>query len=241
MRTHLVILFVLFAAFCSKTEAAAIDRITATIAVTNAPIGNTNKITINGNVRSFTNSVTASPGTLVQETNSIPWTATNLLDQLTAYRISQFHFLGSSASTNVRITGDIHNPDGQQPDDSRARALERGTGEQPDAGSQRTGERNIRQLHQRLRHECDGAVKLHHQRREPGADHCVPAESRWSGQRVLGILCDERIHIGADKHQLRIVKSRQLRERHKVRVRRGEFIGSWKQCCGHWKQRNGRK
>jgi hypothetical protein len=105
MRNLPAILLVLFAAFCSRTEAA--DRITATVAVTNAPIGNTNKITINGNVRSFTNSVTGSPGTLVQETNSIPWTATNLLNQLTAYRVSQFHFLGSSASTNVRITGAV--------------------------------------------------------------------------------------------------------------------------------------
>lgn len=97
------ILFVFFAAFCSQ----AADRITATIAVTNAPLGNTNSITINASTRTFTNSVTGSPGTLVQETNSVPWTATNLINQLTDYRVSQFHFLGQSASNNVRITGTV--------------------------------------------------------------------------------------------------------------------------------------
>lgn len=103
MRTSIALVFVLF--LCAAGHAA--DRITATISVTNAPLGNTNKITINSDTRSFTNSVTASPGTLIQQTNSIPWTATNLLNQLTTYRVSQFHFLGSSASTNVRITGAV--------------------------------------------------------------------------------------------------------------------------------------
>lgn len=102
IRTSLII-FVFFAAFCSK----AADRITATIAVTNAPLGNTNSLTINGNTRTFTNTVTGSPGTLVQQTNSVPWTATNLINQLTDYRVSQFHFLGQSASNNVRITGSV--------------------------------------------------------------------------------------------------------------------------------------
>lgn len=85
----------------------AADRITATISVTNAPIGSTNKITINADTRSFTNSVTGAPASLIQETNSIPWTATNLLQQLSAYRVSQFHFLGQSASTNVRVIGSV--------------------------------------------------------------------------------------------------------------------------------------
>lgn len=105
MNRFLVILFVLCVAFLSNAEAA--DRITATIAVTNAPLGNSNTITINGNIRTFTNAVTGSPGTLVQQTNSIPWTATNLINQLTDYRVSQFHFLGQSASNNVRITGTV--------------------------------------------------------------------------------------------------------------------------------------
>lgn len=87
--------------------AGAADRITATIAVTNAPIGNTNTLTINANVRTFTNTVTGSPGTLIQETNSIPWSATNILNQLTDYRISQFHFLGQSQSTNVTVVGAV--------------------------------------------------------------------------------------------------------------------------------------
>ena len=44
---------------------------------------------------------------MIQQTNSVPWTATNLINQLTDYRISQFHFLGQSASNNVRITGAV--------------------------------------------------------------------------------------------------------------------------------------
>ena len=91
--------------FCFSASAA--DRITATISVTNAPLGNTNSLTINGVTRLFTNAVTASPATLIQQTNSIPWTATNVLDHLTDYRASQFHFLSSSASTNFRITGAV--------------------------------------------------------------------------------------------------------------------------------------
>ena len=91
--------------FCFSASAA--DRITATISVTNAPLGNTNSLTINGVTRLFTNTVTASPATLIQQTNSIPWTATNVLNQLTDYRASQFHFLSSSASTNARITGAV--------------------------------------------------------------------------------------------------------------------------------------
>jgi hypothetical protein len=104
MRTQILIVL---CALATLLPLRAADRITATISVTNAPIGNTNKITINADTRSFTNSVTGSPGTLIQETNSIPWTATNLLAQLTTYRVSQFHFLGSSASTNVRVTGAV--------------------------------------------------------------------------------------------------------------------------------------
>jgi len=102
LRTILILIVV---SVCLPGRAA--DRITATIAVTNAPLGNTNTLTINGNVRTFTNSVTASPGTLVQQTNSVPWSATNLINQLTDYRVSQFHFLGQSASNNVRITGTV--------------------------------------------------------------------------------------------------------------------------------------
>lgn len=99
------ILFVFFAFFCLESMAA--DRITATITFTNAPLGNSNSVTINSDTRTFTNSVTAAPASLVQQTNSVPWSATNLINQLTDYRVSQFHFLGQSASNNVRITGAV--------------------------------------------------------------------------------------------------------------------------------------
>ncbi len=87
--------------------ASAVDRITATISVTNAPLGNTNTLVVNGSTRTFTNTVTGSPATLIQQTNSIPWSATNILNQITDYRFSQFHFLSQSASTNIVIAGAV--------------------------------------------------------------------------------------------------------------------------------------
>ena len=87
--------------------ASAADRITATISVTNAPLGNTNTLAVNGSTRTFTNTVTASPATLIQQTNSIPWSATNILNQITDYRFSQFHFLSQTASTNFLIVGAV--------------------------------------------------------------------------------------------------------------------------------------
>lgn len=87
--------------------ASAADRITATISVTNAPLGNTNTLVVNGSTRTFTNTVTGSPATLIQQTNSIPWSATNILAQITDYRFSQFHFLSQTASTNFLIVGAV--------------------------------------------------------------------------------------------------------------------------------------
>jgi len=100
---HLAFIFLLISCF----TVSAADRITATISVTNAPLGNTNTLVVNGSTRTFTNSVTASPATLIQQTNSIPWSATNILNQITDYRFSQFHFLSQSASTNVVISGAV--------------------------------------------------------------------------------------------------------------------------------------
>jgi hypothetical protein len=100
---HFAFIFLLLSCFA----ASAADRITATISVTNAPLGNTNTLVVNGSTRTFTNSVTASPATLIQQTNSIPWSATNILAQITDYRFSQFHFLSQSASTNFLIVGAV--------------------------------------------------------------------------------------------------------------------------------------
>lgn len=100
---NLAFIFILLSCF----TASAVDRITATISVTNAPLGNTNTLVVNGSTRTFTNTVTASPATLIQQTNSIPWSATNILNQITDYRFSQFHFLSQSASTNIVIAGAV--------------------------------------------------------------------------------------------------------------------------------------
>lgn len=85
----------------------AANRITSYIVVTNAPIGNTNTLTVNSSVRTFTNSVSESPATLIQETNSIPWTATNILNHLTLYPVSGAHVLGQNASNTVSISGGV--------------------------------------------------------------------------------------------------------------------------------------
>ena len=100
---HFAFIVLLFSCFA----ASAADRITATISVTNAPLGNTNTLVVNGSTRTFTNTVTASPATLIQQTNSIPWSATNILAQITDYRFSQFHFLSQTASTNFLIVGAV--------------------------------------------------------------------------------------------------------------------------------------
>ena len=100
---NLSLIFLLLSCF----TASAADRITATISVTNAPLGNTNTLVVNGSTRTFTNSVTGSPATLIQQTNSIPWSATNILSQITDYRFSQFHFLSQTASTNFLIVGAV--------------------------------------------------------------------------------------------------------------------------------------
>ena len=98
---HFAFIVLLFSCFA----ASAADRITATISVTNAPLGNTNTLVVNGSTRTFTNTVTGSPATLIQQTNSLPWSATNILAQITDYRFSQFHFLSQTASTNFLIVG----------------------------------------------------------------------------------------------------------------------------------------
>lgn len=101
MRQLAIILFL-----CCCMSASAADWITATIHVsTNAPLGNTNKVVINGDTRTFTNSVTGSPATLVQQTNSVTYTATNLLNHLTSYKVNPGYFLSQTSSTNVTVRG----------------------------------------------------------------------------------------------------------------------------------------
>lgn len=90
-----------------RPPAFAADLVTATISVTTPPLGNTNSLTINGSTRTFTNDITASPGTLIQQTNSIPWSATNLLQHLTLYPVSTGHYLSQSTASNVMVRGRV--------------------------------------------------------------------------------------------------------------------------------------
>lgn len=102
MRTRLLI--ALFA-LCVLPAGAA-DLITRWLVITNAPIGNTNSVTLNASARTFTNSVTASPSTLIQETNTVSWSATNIANQLTTYRVSFGHII--TVGTNyVAVRGAV--------------------------------------------------------------------------------------------------------------------------------------
>jgi hypothetical protein len=83
--------------------AASAYSIRALITVTNAPIGNTNTLTINGSARTFTNTVTASPSTLIRETNSVYYTATNIANHLTAYSSGFGNIIGMDNASNVTI------------------------------------------------------------------------------------------------------------------------------------------
>ena len=81
----------------------AVDMITATITLTNNPVGNTNTITVNGSTRTWTNSITASPSTLIKETNAVAIATTNLLNHLSLYPPVAGQILSQTFSTNVLI------------------------------------------------------------------------------------------------------------------------------------------
>lgn len=84
----------------------AADLITASITLTNFPVGHST-ITVQGSPRTWTNDVSSSPGTLIQQTNSAPWSATNLLNHLTRYPAAVGHYLAMGNPTNVIIRGTV--------------------------------------------------------------------------------------------------------------------------------------
>lgn len=102
--SRLSLLIVAIVALVARPTIAA-DLITATISITNNPVGNTNTLTVNGSTRAWTNNIAASPGTLIQQTNSPSWAASNLINHLTAYPVSFAHFLAQPQVTNVIIRG----------------------------------------------------------------------------------------------------------------------------------------
>lgn len=86
--------------------AAASDRITAHLTVTNAAVG-LDTITVNGSTRTVTNNVTA-PATQFQVTNSAAATKTNLLAHLRSYPPGTYGwFTGDVDATNITIQGPV--------------------------------------------------------------------------------------------------------------------------------------
>lgn len=106
MRKLLLSSLLMFAA--GSLMAASQNLIIAHVAITNAPLGNTNTIAFSAITRTWTNSVSSSPGTLIQETNSIPYSATNLWLQLNSYPANAFQiYTNGPASNAVHIVGKI--------------------------------------------------------------------------------------------------------------------------------------
>ena len=87
--------------------APAAELVTVTVTITNNPVGNTNSITINSSTRTWTNTVTGSPGTLIQQTNTTALATTNLLNHLTSYRVQAWHLLSQGNDTNLTIRGRV--------------------------------------------------------------------------------------------------------------------------------------
>lgn len=93
----------LFLLLSLASPAGAVDVITRWLVFTNAPLGNTNSVTLNASTRTYTNTPSGSPATLIQQTNSIPYSATNTANQLTAYKVSTAHTIGVGTNYfNVR-------------------------------------------------------------------------------------------------------------------------------------------
>ncbi len=84
----------LFLLLSLARPAGAVDVITRWLVFTNAPLGNTNSVTLNASTRTYTNTPSGSPATLIQQTNSIPYSATNTANQLTSYKVSTAHTIG---------------------------------------------------------------------------------------------------------------------------------------------------
>lgn len=95
----------IFAILLFAVASASAQIITVSVTVTNTPNGNTNTFTLNGSTRTFTNSVTSSPGTLIQQTNTPSATATQMVNHFTAYPFSSGQIPAMGNATNVTIRG----------------------------------------------------------------------------------------------------------------------------------------
>src|SRR6476469_5509451 len=84
------------------------DQVIATISVTNAAgTTNGNTIVINGNTRTWTNTVTSSPSTLIQVTNSPSLVTTQLLTHLGSYSAGSALSIAYGSSTSLVVRGSV--------------------------------------------------------------------------------------------------------------------------------------
>jgi len=91
------------ALFCAAAfTARGADIITATITLTNVPA--TADTIDDTSTRTFTNNVSASPGTLILATNTIPYSATNIWLHLATYPFRPADFVQITSPSNVTIT-----------------------------------------------------------------------------------------------------------------------------------------
>jgi trimeric autotransporter adhesin len=88
------------------TRAPGAELITSSITLTNYPT-NGATIIVQGSTRTWTNDISSSPGTLIQQTNSAPQSATNLINHLTRYPAAVGHYLAMGNPTNVTIRGTV--------------------------------------------------------------------------------------------------------------------------------------
>lgn len=91
-------------------SARAVDQVTVTIAVTNQLWGTTNDntITINGSTRTFTNSTSYSPSTMILASNTIPRAKTNIYNHFALYPVGSgatLLLLGDVSTNQLKLIG----------------------------------------------------------------------------------------------------------------------------------------
>lgn len=92
----------------SVVKSFAVDRITAVITITNAP-SNGYTLTVNGNVRTWTNAV-ATPASQILLTNSVGYATTNLFNQIAQNPYTGPLALSYTNTNSIRLTAVSGNP-----------------------------------------------------------------------------------------------------------------------------------
>lgn len=102
-----LLILVLLAIIFGRNYADAATRITAVVTITNAPVTNHMTFVLNGVTRTWTNSVTASPSTLIATNAAIGGVASNLFTHLGTYKPSGPIRLYRTGTNDVRIEGAV--------------------------------------------------------------------------------------------------------------------------------------